>query len=49
MISASTATVLLVTPVVAQWRNLPTDTVPRGADGKPNLAAPTELIREQWT
>ena len=27
-------------PLSAQWRNLPTDGVPVGADGKPNMAAP---------
>ena len=36
------ATLLAVAPLAAQWRNLPTDGVPRGADGKPdmNAAAP---------
>ena len=31
----------LVIPLGAQWRNLPNDGVPLGADGKPNLAAPS--------
>ena len=32
---------LLAAPAAAQWRNLPTDSVPLGADGKPNMSAPT--------
>jgi hypothetical protein len=32
---------LLGTPLAAQWVNLPTQGIPRSADGKPNLAAPT--------
>jgi hypothetical protein len=40
MIVAGTGMWLLSAPTLAQWRNLPTDTVPRGADGKPNLTAP---------
>ena len=35
-----TARLLAVAPLSAQWRNLPTDGVPRGADGKPDLNAP---------
>ena len=31
---------LVAMPAGAQWRNLPTDGVPLGADGKPNLSAP---------
>jgi hypothetical protein len=31
---------LLAIPASAQWRNLPTDGVPLGPDGKPNMAAP---------
>jgi hypothetical protein len=31
---------LFAIPVSAQWRNLPTDGVPLGSDGKPNLSAP---------
>jgi hypothetical protein len=31
---------VLAMPLAAQWRNLPKDGVPPGADGKPNLAAP---------
>ena len=34
------ATLLLAIPAAAQWRNLPTDGVPLGADGKPNMSAP---------
>ena len=33
-------TVLLATPLGAQWLNYPTAGVPRGKDGKPNLSAP---------
>ena len=31
---------LFATPAVAQWRNIPTDGVPLGPDGKPNMSAP---------
>src|SRR5678815_4593041 len=36
------AAILAVAPLAAQWRNLPSDGIPRGADGKPdmNAAAP---------
>jgi len=34
------ATLLTVAPLVAQWRNLPTDGIPRAADGKPDMNAP---------
>ena len=39
----TTATILtlFVTPLVAQWVNHPTRGIPRTADGKPNLTAPT--------
>lgn len=30
----------LTIPAAAQWKNLPKDVVPPGADGKPNMAAP---------
>jgi len=33
--------VALIAPVKAQWLNYPTPGIPRTADGKPNLAAPT--------
>ena len=32
--------VVAAVPAAAQWRNIPNE-VPRGADGKPNMAAPT--------
>src|ERR1700722_12356885 len=31
---------LLTLPVSGQWVNLPTKSIPRSADGKPNLSAP---------
>jgi hypothetical protein len=34
------AGLLLAMPASAQWRNLPADGVPLGADGKPNMSAP---------
>jgi hypothetical protein len=34
------ALVLLAIPVAAQWRHLPMDGVPLGADGKPDMSAP---------
>jgi hypothetical protein len=36
------AALLAAAPIAAQWRNLPSDGIPRGADGKPdmNAAAP---------
>ena len=34
------AALLAVMPAAAQWRNLPKDGIPLGADGKPNLSAP---------
>jgi hypothetical protein len=37
---APIAALLLASPAGAQWRNLPMDGVPLGADGKPNLSAP---------
>ena len=38
--AAAAMGVLLASPAAAQWRNLPTDGVPLGADGKPNMSAP---------
>jgi hypothetical protein len=38
--AALIVSVLAVVPAAAQWRNIPTDDIPRGADGKPNMAAP---------
>jgi hypothetical protein len=35
-----TLAVVFTMPAVAQWLNLPTPGIPRGADGKPNLTAP---------
>jgi hypothetical protein len=34
------AALLLAIPAAAQWRNLPADGVPLGADGKPDMSAP---------
>src|SRR5580692_3728635 len=34
------AALLFSSPLVAQWKNLPTKGVPKGADGKVNLSAP---------
>ena len=36
---AAMGTLLLSISAHAQWRNLPTDGVPVGADGKPNMSA----------
>src|SRR5579862_8827263 len=33
--------VVFSVPALAQWLNLPTPGIPRTADGKPNLTAPT--------
>jgi hypothetical protein len=38
--------VLLAVPAAAQWLRLPTPGIPRAADGKPNLSAPTPKTRE---
>src|SRR5580765_5330320 len=38
--------VTLSAPLTAQWLNYPAPGVPRTADGKPNLAAPTPLTRD---
>ena len=32
---------MVLTPLSAQWINYPTPGIPRTADGKPNLSAPT--------
>jgi len=34
------ATLLTTAPIAGQWRNLPTDGIPRGADGRPDMNAP---------
>ncbi len=34
------AALLAAAPAAAQWRNIPMDGVPRGADGKPDMSAP---------
>src|SRR5262245_31510108 len=31
---------LLASPAMTQWRNIPTGGVPLGSDGKPNMSAP---------
>src|SRR5205807_6164935 len=36
--------VLMCTPVHAQWKKIPSSAIPRGADGKPNLAAPAPRL-----
>jgi hypothetical protein len=36
----------LSAPASAQWRNLPSDGVPRGADGKPDLSAPAPKTKD---
>src|SRR5205807_7017877 len=33
-------------PLAAQWANYPTPRIPRTADGKPNLTAPTPRTRD---
>jgi hypothetical protein len=38
--------ILLITPITAQWLNYPTPGLPRAADGKPNLSAPTPRTSE---
>jgi hypothetical protein len=40
VVGVAIALCLASLPLSAQWRNLPTDGVPVGADGKPNMAAP---------
>ena len=40
-LSLGAACILTTTPLAAQWLKHPTPGVPRTADGKPNLAAPT--------
>jgi len=45
VVAAAGALLLLAVPVGAQWRNLPTDGVPLGPDGKPNLSAPAPRTR----
>ena len=40
MFAAATILTALVTPLAAQWLQLPTPGIPRTADGKPNLTAP---------
>ena len=42
---------LAVMPAAAQWRNLPKDGIPLGADGKPNMSAPAPrtIRRESLT
>ena len=37
---AITILILICAPLQAQWTKLPASKIPRGADGKPNLAAP---------
>ena len=39
--SALIAVCLATVPMAAQWKNIPTDGVPRGADGRPDMNAPT--------
>lgn len=46
MIAACVAGGLLASPAAAQWKNLPKDTVPRGADGKPDMSAPAPRTRD---
>ena len=31
---------MICTPIHGQWKNVPAAAIPRGADGKPDLAAP---------
>ena len=38
-VARARALAVATVPVVAQWKNLPKDSVPLGPDGKPNLAA----------
>ncbi len=38
-VALALALAVATVPVVAQWKNLPKDSVPLGPDGKPNLAA----------
>jgi hypothetical protein len=38
--AALTTLLLFAVPAAAQWRNIPTDSVPLGTDGKPNMSAP---------
>ena len=40
IIASLTAVLLLTMPAAAQWRNLPMEGVPLGADGKPDMNAP---------
>jgi hypothetical protein len=38
--------VLICTPADAQWRKVPAAAMPRGSDGKPNLAAPAPRLAD---
>ena len=38
--AAVTGVMLLAVPTAAQWKNVPLDGVPLGADGRPNMSAP---------
>src|SRR5687768_18253161 len=40
VIASITAVLLLTMPAAAQWRDLPMEGVPLGADGKPDMNAP---------
>src|SRR5437879_13712746 len=37
---------LICTPVHGQWTKVPAGAIPRGADGKPNLAAPAPRLSD---
>jgi hypothetical protein len=40
------ATLVLLAPLSGQWLKVPKDDIPRTADGKPNLAAPTPRTKD---
>src|SRR5207247_9194399 len=37
---------LICTPVHGQWTKVPASAIPRGSDGKPNLAAPAPRLSD---
>jgi len=37
---------LICTPVHGQWTKVPASAIPRGPDGKPNLAAPAPRLSD---
>src|SRR5438128_11561110 len=44
ILSSIAILVLICAPVYAQWVKVPTASIPRGPDGKPNLSAPAPRL-----